>query len=205
MDIKLFFFSLILFPLSAYPQRHTQQTMTNVGMGWAQNSVNTVVLGKRQQGTDEWELEVTSYKGNNTDAHNAISIMVDGDGYLHMSWDHHNNPLRYCKSTEPGALVMSEKLPMTGQKEQQVTYPEFYSFPNGDLLFLYRDGGSGNGNLMLNHYHTKEKKWSRLQDGLINGEGKRRFFADDYLIGDLYCKLYAQYKDRTANWAMCKR
>lgn len=26
------------------------------------------------------------------------------------------------------------------------------------------------------------------------GEGKRRYFADDYLIGDLYCRLYEKYK-----------
>jgi hypothetical protein len=32
----------------------------------------------------------------------------------------------------------------------RVTYPEFHALPGGDLLFLYRDGGSGGGNLAMN-------------------------------------------------------
>jgi hypothetical protein len=65
---------------------------------------------------------------------------------------------------------------MTGKKEDKVTYPEFYRLPNGNLLFLYRDGGSGNGNLMLNRYDTKTKQWTQLQDGWINGEGERNAY-----------------------------
>jgi len=108
-----------------------------------------VVLAKRKIGSKNWEINKTQYKGNVRDAHNSISIMVDGDGYLHMSWDHHGHPLRYCRSKAPASLELTEKMPMTGKNEQQVTYPEFYRFPNGDLLFLYRDGASGRGNLML--------------------------------------------------------
>lgn len=100
-----------------------------VAEGWASNSVNavifrknalvsfrdtqfiafydaegTVVLGKRRIGADQWQLKQTPYKGNVRDAHNCISIMVDGAGYLHMAWDHHNDPLHYCRSTAPGSL-----------------------------------------------------------------------------------------------------
>ena len=52
--------------------------------------------------------------------------------------------------------------PMLARQEQRVSYPEFYRFPAGDLLFVYRDGGSGNGNLVLNRYSLKTRRWTRL-------------------------------------------
>lgn len=172
--------------------------ISTAGNGWAANSVNTVifrhnslssykntqyiayydsaqrlVIGKRALGSTQWTLQTTPYSGKATDAHNSISIITDGEGYLHVSWDHHNNPLRYARSVTPGSLELTDKLSMTGKKEQKVTYPEFYRLPNGNLLFLYRDGASGNGSLMLNHYDAKTKQWTQLQDGWVNGEGKR--------------------------------
>ncbi len=102
--------------------------------------------------------------------------MVDGEGYLHVTWGHHNQPLNYCRSISPGSLKLGDKLPMIGVKENKVTYPEFYKMPSGDLLFFYRDGESGNGNLVLNRYGTKNKKWIRVQDNLIDGEGKRNAY-----------------------------
>lgn len=141
------------------------------------DSLSYVVLAKRKLGTDNWELKQSPYKGNIKDAHNIISIMVDGDGYLHMAWDHHNNQLRYCKSIYPESLEMGLKENMIDiEKEGKVTYPEFYKFSNGDLLFAYRDGGSGNGNLVLNRYNTKTKSWTRLHSNLIDGEGKRNAY-----------------------------
>ncbi len=175
--------------------------LITVGKGWAKNSVNAnilrhnsvvshkndqyvayydedgfVVLAKRKLGSKEWEVHKTQYKGNVKDAHNSISIMVDGEGYLHMSWDHHGHQLRYCQSTAPGSLELTEKMSMTGKKEGRVTYPEFYRLPNGNLLFLYRDGASGRGNLMMNHYSVKMQEWTQRQDAFINGEGKRNAY-----------------------------
>jgi len=172
-----------------------------VGKGWAKSCVNAnilrynsvvshegdqyvayyaedgfVVLAKRKLDSEKWEIRETPYKGNVRDAHNSISIMIDGEGYLHMSWDHHVHPLRYCRSTSPGSLELTEKMSMTGKKENRVTYPEFYRLADGNLLFLYRDGGSGDGNLMMNHYSTKSQEWTRRQDAFINGEGKRNAY-----------------------------
>ena len=115
-------------------------------------------------------LQTTKLKGNVADAHNSISIMVDGDGYLHIAWNHHGNQLHYCKTVAPGSLQLTDELPMTGNQEQKVTYPEFYSLPNGNLLFFYRDGQSGQGNLVINRYNTKQKQWQQLHSNLIDGE-----------------------------------
>ncbi|MCC8089295.1 MAG: BNR repeat-containing protein [Rikenellaceae bacterium] len=172
-----------------------------VDYGWSKNSVNTavfrnnsvvthennqfiafyddnknLVLGKRQKGLEKWQIHITQYKGRAEDAHNIISIMIDGDGYLHVSWDHHGNALNYVKSIFPLELELGEKEKMTGFDEDNVTYPEFYRFSNGDLLFAYRSGSSGNGNLVLKRYITEEKRWEDVQNNLISGEGKRNAY-----------------------------
>lgn len=179
----------------------SESQIVPIAKGWAGNSINAVifrrnsvvthgdtqyvsfydadanvVLARRQLGTKTWDVRKTRYKGNVLDAHNSISIMVDGNGFLHMSWDHHGNPLRYCRSKMPGSLELTQKMPMTGKNEGKVTYPEYYRLPNGNLLFLYRDGESGSGNLMMNHYDLKTQKWSQIQDAFIHGEGKRNAY-----------------------------
>lgn len=177
------------------------QKTVPVAEGWANNSVNTVVfrknalvtfkkhqfiafynaegrvvVGKRKLGSTQWQLHTTAFKGNVADAHNSISIMVDGEGFLHLSWDHHNNPLRYAISKQALGLEMSEKIPMTGEVEQRVTYPEFYRLPNGDLLFMYRNGASGKGNLVLKRYSVQHKKWQTVQENLIDGQNQRNAY-----------------------------
>lgn len=145
------------------------------------DSVGNVVLGKRKLDSDKWILKPSQYKGNVADAHNVISIMVDGEGYLHASFDHHGNRLNYCRSLEPGGLEMGNLEPMLSVDESDVTYPEFYRMPNGDLLFAYRSGESGRGNLVINKYDLKSRKWERLQDVLIDGEGKRNAYWQLYV------------------------
>ena len=172
-----------------------------VDSGWARNSVNVavlrknslvsfgdtqfiafynsdrfVVLGKRKLGEKKWVIKKTEYRGNAADAHNVISIMVDGKGYLHMAWDHHNNSLHYSRSISPGSLEMTPQMSMTGSRETKLSYPEFYRLPDGDLLFFYRDGGSGNGNLVINRYYCSTRTWTTLHHNLIDGEGKRNAY-----------------------------
>ncbi|USX20226.1 BNR repeat-containing protein [Oxalobacteraceae bacterium OTU3REALA1] len=181
-------------------------TESVVGPGWANNSVNAVVfrknslvsdqhtqyvgyydaerylvLGKRKLGTSRWTTHRTPYRGNAADAHNAISLMLDGAGYLHVSWDHHNNALRYARGVKPGSLELGAKLAMVGADEESVSYPEFYRLPDGNLLFFYRLGGSGRGDLVINRYDAKTQRWSRLHTNLITGEGKRNAYWQAFL------------------------
>ncbi len=199
---KTFIFMLfvICFNFKANSQESTISTIAN--NGWANNSVNTVifrknalttfknnqyaayydsdqfvVLAKRKLKSQNWEVLKTQYKGDASDAHKSISIMIDGDGYLHIAWGQHSNTLNYAKSLLPEKLALGSKQPMLSLKENKVSYPEFYKLANGSLLFLYRDGSSGNGNFMINRYDLKSKSWSRIQDNLIDGEGKRNAYV----------------------------
>ena len=175
--------------------------LVRVGEGWARNQVNAVifrrnsvvsqgrwqyvafydaemrvVLAKRRLGETRWEVRRTQYTGDARDAHRSISIAVDGAGFLHVVWNQHDSPLQYCRGLRPGSLELGARTRMLGEKEQRVTYPEFYKLPGGRPLFLYRDGASGGGNLVLNRYELKTRRWTRLQDRLIDGEGERNAY-----------------------------
>lgn len=196
---------LILLAVTAALQA---QKLVSVGEGYSKTSVNTaifrtnslvtdgdkqyisyydpdgyVVVGRRKLGTDRWTLQRTQFKGKVEDAHNVISMMVDGDGYIHLSFDHHGNPLRYCRSVAPDSLSFGELEPMTGRDEEDVTYPEFYRLADGDLLFVYREGASGRGNMVMNRYYTHKRRWERVQSILIDGENQRNAYWQLYVDG----------------------
>jgi hypothetical protein len=194
-------FRSVLFLLFVVVTFAQAQEVSNISLAWAGNSINSVVfrrnsvvsfknqqyvsyynadgyviIAKRKLGSDKWQINQTQYKGNIKDAHNSISIMIDGDGFLHISWDQHASKLRYAKSIKPNSLELGPEITMIGRNEMKATYPEFYKLKNGDLIFLYREGMSGKGNLVLNRYHTKAKKWARVHDNLIDGQGQRNAY-----------------------------
>lgn len=206
MNRYILSFSLLLFLSVASMLRAQQTRLVEVGKGYSCTSVNTtifrhnslvtkgntqyisyydadgyLVLGKRKLKSDRWTLNRTQYKGNVKDAHNGISMMLDGEGYLHVSFDHHGHRLNYCRSVAPYSLELGDKEAMTGVDEGNVTYPEFYLLSGGDLLFVYRSGSSGRGNLVMNRYSVKEKKWYRVQDVLIDGEEQRNAYWQLYV------------------------
>src|SRR5688500_13982567 len=92
-----------------------------IGEGWAGSSINVVanrrhalftherdqfaayydargymVLARRKLSEDRWETRPTAFRGTVADAHNSISLGVDGLGFLHVSWDHHGQVLNYA-------------------------------------------------------------------------------------------------------------
>lgn len=199
-NILLLFFSFLFF--SCTNKTYSPAiTLTEVGEGYSSTSVNNavfrnsaiatlgdtqviayydaegwLVLGKRNLNEQAFELKRTQYQGNVRDAHNVISVMLDGEGYIHASFDHHGHPLRYCRSVAPWSLELGDLEPMTGDDEQDVTYPEFYRLADGGLLFAYRSGASGRGNLVLNRYNICTREWERVQSILIDGENQRNAY-----------------------------
>jgi hypothetical protein len=72
---------------------------------------------------------------------------------------------------------------MTGTHEDRVTYPEFFNLADGGLLFMYRSGGSGRGNTMLNRYDAHTGKWTPVRHSLIDGQGQRNAYTNQLAIG----------------------
>lgn len=135
-----------------------------------------VTIARRRHGSHKWEIKRSQHKGNVKDAHNVISIGIDGKGVLHASFDHHGHPLRYCRSVKPNSIELGPLEEMTGINENNVTYPEFYTLPSGNMLFVFRSGHSGGGDMVINRYDTRQGKWSRVHDVLLDGEKARNAY-----------------------------
>jgi len=108
------------------------------------------------------------------DSHNSVTLTIDDDGYIHLSGNMHCVPLIYFRTTQPHDIDSFERIPkMVGDREQKCTYPRFFRGANNELLFTYRDGGSGNGDQIYNVYDLASQTWRRLLDApLTSGEGK---------------------------------
>lgn len=113
------------------------------------------------------------------DSHNSLHLALDRDGYLHLSGNLHADPLIYYRSRQPFDVTSLERLDrMTGEREDRATYPNFFKDREGNLLFRYRDGGSGNGNDYCNLYDPATRTWRRFLDTpLHDGEGQRNAYA----------------------------
>jgi hypothetical protein len=140
---------------------------------------NTVLVARRTLGESLWEIFPTPFTSFNiNDTHNVISMAIDGDGVIHMSWGMHGNPLLYARSTgsvlggDPIVMTSLGTAGMTGQ-ENGVTYPKFQTLPDGDVVFLFREGGSGSGDWFLNRYDTDTDTWAPLH---ANGGGVHQPF-----------------------------
>jgi hypothetical protein len=100
------------------------------------------------------------------DSHNWIVVAVDNDGTVHISGDHHTDPLNYM--TANAELTSFATPGMIGTEESSVTYPRFFkiyghgTIPDGTLFFVYRDGTSGAGDWILNRYSTATDTWARV-------------------------------------------
>jgi hypothetical protein len=108
------------------------------------------------------------------DSHNYIAMQVDREGSVHVSGNMHGDPLIYFRTRIPGDIQSLEQVrSMTGQREGNVTYPQFLKGNEGELIFTYRDGGSGNGSTLYNRYDEAKQSWSRLMDKpLFDGLGE---------------------------------
>lgn len=119
------------------------------------------------------------------DSHNYLTMALDRDGCLHLSGNMHADPLVYYRTSRPLDLTTLERIDrMTGGRENRTTYPRFLNNENGDLVFLYRDGGSGNGSDLYNIYDPEKREWRRLFDGpLLDGEGERSAYGPGPQLG----------------------
>lgn len=134
------------------------------------------------------EMQCTTIKGqfNTVDVHNCISLGVDSDGYVHISYDHHGVELNYRRSLAPHDITAwSNPLPMTGINEERVTYPYFLMQPATAtsperLLFLYRHGGSGNGDSCLKIYDPSTQSWADLSQRFVKGTEQMPWTSNAY-------------------------
>lgn len=131
-----------------------------------------MTVASRLLESDQWQVQVLPSRVG-WDSHNYITMALDQEGQLHVSGNMHADPLVYFRTDKAGDITTLRKEPMTGKLESRATYPEFLKDHNGDLIFTYRHGGSGNGINLYNKYDVAKRSWSRLMESpLFDGEGR---------------------------------
>jgi hypothetical protein len=150
-----------------------------------------LMIGRRTLGSSTWQTVNSGFSisaSDITDDHNVSAIQIDSAGFMHLSWNMHNVPLNYAISknqvttgsnlnslsfTQQTAANAPTLFPNGGATTNEVTYPQFYQIPgSSNLLFTYRNGGSGggsgNGNQYFNVYNPSTQTWTNTF--VINGE-----------------------------------
>lgn len=115
------------------------------------------------------------------DSHNYITMALDADGHLHLSGNLHADRIEYFRTRYPHEVRSLERIEVMADSEleQKVTYPHFLKSNDGDLIFKYRIGGSGDGSDIYLGYNTESRTWSNLHNGaLIDGQGKMNAYVE---------------------------
>ncbi|WP_315640553.1 BNR-4 repeat-containing protein [Limnospira sp. PMC 1295.21] len=202
-------------------------TVVELGQGWAGNTINTVIFRHHGIITSTNYQFSAYYDSNKTlrvvkrnldnglityhrisgeynlqDAHNSISLGVDSEGYIHICYDHHVHSLRYRRSQQPWSIdEWTDVLSMTGNNEENVTYPTFLSDPvDNSLIFLYRDGHSSKGQACLKKYDVATKLWEDYPFPILSGYEQKPWTSNPYWnhpVFDATGKLHLSYVWRT--------
>ena len=172
------------------------------------NSNRNIVVGQRNLEDDQFSLQVLpptsrdTHNGTSTvlgwDSHNYLTLAVDKEGYIHLSGNVHVHPLTYFRSTEVANIfTLNQTYQMVGTEENRTTYPRFIKTREGELLYTYRDGGSGNGNQIYNIYDCATQTWSRLLDSpLTDGQGlMNAYISNPQLAEDGWYHTYWVWRD----------
>ncbi|MGD9945298.1 MAG: BNR repeat-containing protein [Burkholderiaceae bacterium] len=181
-------------------------TVLDLGPAWAGNTVNDVVFRHHglltrdrlqfaafyrdernlrlvRRDLDSGALQTFDLQGQYRlqDAHNSISLGIDRQGHLHLIYDQHDTRLRYRRSTRPLSVAgWTGELPMSGQHEQQVTYPTFIVQPGGrPLLLLYRDGKAECGVARLKEY-AETGVWFDREAPILSGARQQPWTSNPY-------------------------
>ena len=172
------------------------------------NANRSMVVGQRNLDEENFQLHVMppTYRetsnGTSTvlgwDSHNFVTMGIDKEGFIHLSGNVHVHPLTYFRSTAPNDISTLEQVfEMVGTEEQRTTYPHFMLTKEGELLYHYRDGGSGNGNEIYNIYSTETKQWSRMLDeALTDGQGLMNAYqTQPTIMADGWYHMYWVWRD----------
>jgi hypothetical protein len=119
-------------------------------------------------------------------------MKIDSEGYIHVSGNMHGARLIYYKSVKPLDIQSLTRVSqLVGTEENSMTYPVFMDGPDGEFLYHYRNGGSGNGYEIYNLWDAKKQIWTRYLDKpLIDGKGERSAYMVGPVLGpDKYFHL----------------
>lgn len=179
-----------------------------------------VTVGRRQLPAGEWEtVALRDYIQRTDDSHNVPVIgIAEGDGTIHLSYDHHSSALNYRRSiiglaSNPEAHAWNASKfgndtdRLGSERLRGVTYPRFFSAPNGDLQLVRREGNPHFGKNLIYTYDHVSHGWT-AHGPYIDGtqvearEGHSSPYLNPYLHGITYDgndRLHASWVWRTSD------
>ncbi len=137
-------------------------------------------VARRKLPAGDWDvIRFDDYRIQNNDSHNVSVIgIAEGDGSIHLAYDHHKSELNYRftapgVATNPESIVWSADLfssnlsrlgPITSIEPEDnsiidFTYPRFIPTPSGNLLLYFRYVTSGNGDSYIFEYDATIHDW----------------------------------------------
>lgn len=142
-----------------------------------------MTVASRTLDSTEWTYQSLPSKVG-WDSHNYVTMAIDPAGHLHVSGNMHVDPLVYFRTETAGDITSLKPEKMTGELENRITYPRFFTDHKDRLIFTYRHGGSGDGINIYNRYDPTTRTWSRLMDTpLFDGENKRNAYPNGPTLG----------------------
>jgi hypothetical protein len=156
-----------------------------------------MTVAARTLGSAKWQF-VRLPSQLKWDSHNSLTMAIDRDGQIHLAGNMHAAALVYFRTTRKLDIASFEQVPsMVGRNETRCTYPRWIRSPAGELIFTYRDGGSGAGDQIYNIYDEKARAWKRLIDTpLIDGQGLMNAYPHGPVLGpDGYYHLVWTWRD----------
>ena len=202
MDLPLFFLVLAVSPVFGQ-QEYKIDRRDDIAQVWSGHPVGfclkshkgkqfvgfydaerNMVIGVRERDAERWTFQKLDTKVG-WDSHNSITMAFDNDDVLHVAGNMHCVPLIYFRADKPLDVESLKSIEtMVGENEKRCTYPQFFSTNDGGLLFMYRDGASGDGDWYCNIYDTTQKRWRRFFDKpLFDGEGDVNTYYHGPVIG----------------------
>lgn len=172
------------------------------------NAHRKMVVGQRKLNNNKFTLHTLAASDDEDapststqlewDSHNYITLALDKAGYIHLAGNMHVSPLTYFRSARRGDITTLEQvMEMVGSEEEHCTYPKFMNTRDGELVFQYRDGGSGNGNEIYNLYSIDSRHWKRLLSSpLTDGRGEMNaYLSQPVLKEDNWYHVYWVWRD----------
>ncbi|MBU1110633.1 BNR-4 repeat-containing protein [Patescibacteria group bacterium] len=138
---------------------------------------------------DQWSYQIIDDE-TLADSHNVASLVVDGENYIHITYDMHDTPWKYKVSACPGTIECGFEDRPSQLPGEMISYPRYWRTPNGDLLHGWRadilnsenwpegtvEGGERMAAQAFAFYDTSQKEWKDAQ--VVGGDGS--FNGDEY-------------------------
>lgn len=143
---------------------------------WADETRHLALAVRNDDGAENWGAW-TTYRYRTADPqtigpfanndHNVSAIGFDRDGVLHVTYNHHTDPLNYRVSVAPietfNGTLSAEMGMVAGQEtvESEVTYPLFFNDPSGRLYFMFRFQASVDGD-WIGYVYDETTGWGNM-------------------------------------------